>query len=75
MSLHISDATLHTLGMTEEELSLEITLMLYEQKRLNLRQIMAMTGLSPFQLQCLFARRQIPLRAEPEVAPALSLKI
>ncbi|PIQ29199.1 hypothetical protein COW36_17570 [bacterium (Candidatus Blackallbacteria) CG17_big_fil_post_rev_8_21_14_2_50_48_46] len=70
MSLMISDKTLNTLGMSEEEMALEITLMLYRQKRLNLGQVLRMTQLTPFQLQCLFSQRQIPLRAEPEVLEA-----
>lgn len=66
MSLMISDATLKTLGMSEEELALEITLMLYKQERLSLGQVLRMTGITPFQLQCLLAQREIPLRAEAE---------
>jgi predicted HTH domain antitoxin len=72
MSLHISDATLKTLCMTEEELALEITLMLYQQKRLSLRQVMAMTGLTIFQVQCLLSKRSIPLQADAAFAGSLS---
>jgi predicted HTH domain antitoxin len=61
ISLVISEETLETIQLTEEELRAEIAVMLFQQERLTLAQASHFANLNIVQFQRLLASRKIPL--------------
>lgn len=61
MSLVISEETLKTIQLTEEELRAEIAVMLFQQERLTLAQASHFANQNIVQFQRLLASRKIPL--------------
>ena len=61
MSLTISDELLHSAHMSEEELSLEIAVLLYQREKLTLAQAARLAKMGRVQFQHLLASRRIPL--------------
>ena len=61
MPLIVSDEVLGSLGMSEEELRLEVAVMLFERERLTLAQASRLAGLNRVEFQKLLAARQIPI--------------
>lgn len=61
MSLVISEETLETIQLTEEELRIEIAIMLFQQERLTLGQASHFANQNIVRFQRLLASRKIPL--------------
>jgi predicted HTH domain antitoxin len=61
MSLVISEETLETIQLTEEELRIEIAVMLFQQERLTLAQASHFANQNIVRFQRLLASRKIPL--------------
>jgi predicted HTH domain antitoxin len=59
MALAISDELLNTTRMTEQELSVEIAVMLFQQEKLTLGQASKLAGMNQFRFQNLLAGRDI----------------
>jgi predicted HTH domain antitoxin len=61
MSLEISDEIIRSSGMSKEELTREIAVMLFQKERLTLAQAAKFAGMNRLQFQHLLASRQIPV--------------
>ncbi len=61
MALTIPDEVLHAAQLGAAELSQEIAVLLFEQRRLSLGQASGLAGMRPLQFQELLASREIPI--------------
>lgn len=66
MSLIISDETLNSVGLSDQELLIEIAVMLFQQERMSLGQASKLANLNYVQFQELLAKRNIPLHYDIE---------
>lgn len=61
MGLDIPDDVLQAARMSEEELSQEIAILLFQKEKLTLGQAIRLAGMTRLQFQHLLASRQIPV--------------
>ncbi len=66
MALVISDEFMATSKLTEQEVWLELSLMLYQKKRISLGKAAELAGLSRLQMQAELKKRNIFLNISPD---------
>jgi len=66
MTLNISDQILQASGLTEEELTLEIAIALYQREILPLGKAAAFAGLHRMAFQAALSERKVPINYDAE---------
>ena len=66
MTLNISDQILQASGLTEEELTLEIAVSLYQREILSLGKAAAFAGLHRMAFQAALSEREVPINYSVE---------
>jgi predicted HTH domain antitoxin len=66
MSLTISDEILDSVGLSEQELLIEIAVMLFQQERVSLGKASKIANMNYVKFQELLSRRNIPLHYDVE---------